>query len=193
MEGFDAGGVRVHLQFLVGSPVEGGADFDVFLREVVGVDEDFADLVGVFGILAVVGVVALFEETGVAALDGGDGVGLDFVHDAEDLPNLDVERGLGAEEDVAVGVGGFVAVVHQLGVGADLAVVAGDELEEAQHRALGHDAEGEGRGGGEQPLLHVLAKADQPFLEILRHALLDLVRQDKTGVSSNMKGDCHVN
>lgn len=68
MERLDAGGVRVHLQFLVGLPVQGGADFDVFLREVVGGDEDFADLVGVFG------VVALCEETGVAALDGGDGL-----------------------------------------------------------------------------------------------------------------------
>lgn len=36
-------GVRVEL---VGD-VEGGADFDIFLREVVGVDEDFADLVGI--------------------------------------------------------------------------------------------------------------------------------------------------
>jgi len=31
----------------------------------------FADLVGLFGILAVVGVIALFEEASVAALDGG--------------------------------------------------------------------------------------------------------------------------
>ncbi len=31
-------------------------------ERIVGVDEDFADLVGVFGILAVVGVVALCEE-----------------------------------------------------------------------------------------------------------------------------------
>ena len=37
----------------------------------MGVDEDFADLVGVFGILAVVGIVALFEEAGVTALNGG--------------------------------------------------------------------------------------------------------------------------
>lgn len=70
MEGLDAGEIGVRIE-LVGD-VEGGADFDVFLREVVGVDEDFAELVGVFGILAVVGVVALFEESGVAALDGGD-------------------------------------------------------------------------------------------------------------------------
>ena len=45
-------------------------------------DQDFADFV-VVGILAVVGVVALFEEAGVAALDGWDGVGLDFVRNAK--------------------------------------------------------------------------------------------------------------
>ena len=54
--------------------IEAETNLDVFLREVVGVDEDFADLVGVFGILAHVGVVAVFQEAGVAALDGGDGV-----------------------------------------------------------------------------------------------------------------------
>ena len=32
----------------------------------------------------------------------------------------------------------LVAVVHQLGVGAYFAVLAGDEFEEAQHRALIH-------------------------------------------------------
>ena len=53
----------------------------------------------------------------------------------------DVARGLGAEEDAAVGVGGVVAVIHQLDVGADLAVVAGDELEDAQDAALVHRAE----------------------------------------------------
>ena len=54
----------------LGGDVEGGADFDVFLGKVVAVDEGFADLVGGVGILAVVGVVALFEKAGVAALDG---------------------------------------------------------------------------------------------------------------------------
>lgn len=52
MEALDAGGVRVHTQFLMGLPVEGGADFNVFLREVVGVDDDFADWVGVFEAVA---------------------------------------------------------------------------------------------------------------------------------------------
>ena len=62
VEGLDAGEVGRNVE-LVGE-VEGGADFDVFLREVVGVDEDFADLDGAFGILAGVGVVALCEEAG---------------------------------------------------------------------------------------------------------------------------------
>jgi len=74
---------------------------------------------------------------------------------------LRVERRLGAEEDVAVGVGGLVAVVHELGVGADLAVVAGDELQEAQHGALVRGAEDKGRDCAEQALLDVLAEADE--------------------------------
>jgi hypothetical protein len=49
VEGFDAGIIGVHFKMLVGLPVERGTDFDVFLREVVGVDQDFADLVGVVG------------------------------------------------------------------------------------------------------------------------------------------------
>ena len=57
MEGLDAGGVRVHFQFRVALPVEGGADFDVFLRRVVLMDDYFADLVGLFGILAFVGLL----------------------------------------------------------------------------------------------------------------------------------------
>ena len=109
-------------------------------------DQHLADLVGGVGVLALLGVVVLEQELAVAVFDDGLGVGLDFVHHAQDLGDLGVERGLGAEEDVAVGVGGLVAVVHQLGVGADLAVVAGDELEEAQDAALVHGAEDEGRG-----------------------------------------------
>lgn len=74
MEGLDAGEMGVRIK-LVGD-VEGSADFDVFLREVVGVDEDFADLVGVFAILAVGEGIACFEEAGGAVLEGGDGVAL---------------------------------------------------------------------------------------------------------------------
>ena len=65
MEGLDAGEVGVRVELVV--DVEGGADFDVFLGEVVAVDEDFADLVGVVGILAVVGVITFVGEAGGAA------------------------------------------------------------------------------------------------------------------------------
>jgi len=141
MKILDAGKIRVSREIRV--DVDAGTNFDVSLGEVVGMNEHFSNLVGSIGILAIVGVIALFEEAGVAALDGGDGVGLDFVHDAEDFPNLDVESGLGAEEDVTVGVGGFVTVIHQFGVGADLAIVASDEFQEAQHSALVYSAEDE--------------------------------------------------
>ena len=66
------------------------------------------------------------------------------------------------------------AVVHQLGVGADLAVVAGDELEEAQDAALVHSAEDEGRDGFEQAFLDVLAETDEAHREVLGLRLLDL-------------------
>lgn len=172
MEGIDAGKIDVCIELVC--DVEGGADFDVFLGEVVGVDEGFADLVGVFGILAIVGVVALFEEAGVNALDGGDGVVLDFVHRAEDFPDLGVERGFRAEEDVAVGMGRFVAVVHELGICANLAVVAIDQAQKAEHRPLINSAEDERRRCGQNAFLDVLTKSDQPFLKIPWNALLDL-------------------
>ena len=56
----------------------------------------------------------------------------------------------------------------------NLAVVAGDELEEAQDAALVHGAEHEGRRRVEQALLDVLAEADQAHREILWRRLLDL-------------------
>ena len=153
--------------------IEAQTDLDVLLRKVVAVDRHLANLVGSVGILAFVGVVVLEQDVAVAVLDDGLRVLLDLVHDAEDLGDLGVECGLGAEEDVAVGVGGVVAVVHQLGISADLAVVAGDELEEAQDAALAHGAEHEGRSGFEQCLL-VSSKPDQTLLEVLRSVLLDL-------------------
>ena len=58
-----------------------------------------------------------------------------------------IKRCRGAKEDVAIGMSGLVAVIHQLGICADLAVVTGDELEEAQDGALVHDAENKRRGG----------------------------------------------
>ena len=69
VEGLDAGEISVDVE-LVGE-AEGGADFDILWGKVMAVDEHFTDLVGIVGILAVFGVVALCEETGVAALDGG--------------------------------------------------------------------------------------------------------------------------
>lgn len=87
------------------------------------------------GMLALVRVVVLKQKIAVAVLDDRLRVGLNLRHHAQDFGDLDVERRLGAVEDVAVGVGRFVAVVHPLGAGANLAVVAGDELEEAQNAA----------------------------------------------------------
>ena len=116
--------------------IEAQANLDVFLREIVAVNQHFANLVGGIGVLALVGVVVLEQELAVAVLDDRLRVGLNLRHHAQDFGDLDVDRRLGAVEDVADGVGGFVAVVHPLGVGVDLAVVAGDELEEAQKRRL---------------------------------------------------------
>ena len=63
------------MQNHVRKKLEGGADFDVFLREVIGVDEDFADLVD-----GIVGppeeVRNLPEETGLGVfVDYGKGGG----------------------------------------------------------------------------------------------------------------------
>jgi len=71
-------------------------------------------------------------------------------------------------------VGGVVAVVHQPGVGTDLGVVAGDELEQAKDAAPVHHAEDEGRCRLEEVLLDVFAEADQPLGEVVGLRLLDL-------------------
>lgn len=136
---------------------------------------------GGFVILTLFGVVVVQEEHPVAVLDGRPGAALDFVHDAQDLGNLGVERGLSAVEDVAVGVGGLVKVIDQLGVGPNLAVVAGDQLEEAQDRALVDSAEHEVRGGFEHRF-HVPSEAGQHLLEVSGPRLLDLpdVEVDKS-------------
>ena len=44
-----------------GAEIEAQADIDVHLREIVAVDQNFADLVGVIRIFAVFGVVAFGE------------------------------------------------------------------------------------------------------------------------------------
>ena len=99
---------------------------------------------------------------------------LDFVHHAQDLGDLTVERGLGSEEDVAVGMGGFVAVIHQLGVGADLVVVAADELEKAQDIPLFHPAENKGRDCFQQVLLDFPTEADEALPKVFRSGLPNL-------------------
>ena len=43
---------------------------------------------------------------------------------------LGIERA-GAEEYVAVGVGGYVAIIHQLDVSANLAIITADQIEES--------------------------------------------------------------
>jgi hypothetical protein len=106
--------------------VEGGTDSNVFSREVVTVDEYFSNLVDVVRIFTVVWIVAFMQKAGVAALDDRDRVGLDFVYSAENVTNLGVKGGLGAEEDVAVGVRGVVALFHERGIFADLSIVAAD-------------------------------------------------------------------
>ena len=67
-----------------------------------------------------------------------------------------------------------VAVVHELGVGTDLAVVAGDEFEETQDAAFIHGAEDERRGRFKEALFNVLAEADEAHREVLWLGLLDL-------------------
>ena len=56
VESFDVVEVGVRSE---SGQVAGEADFDVFLREIVLVDQDFADLVGGFGVFAFVGVVVV--------------------------------------------------------------------------------------------------------------------------------------
>ena len=137
-------------------------------------NQHLADLVRSVWVFAHVRVVVLDQELAVAVLDNRLGVLLDFGHHEEDFPNLVVEGCLGAEEDVAVGVGGIVSLLHECSVAADFAVVAPDELQEAHDAALVHAPEGEGRCGLHKFLLQVLVEADHRFREIARLRLLDL-------------------
>ena len=74
--------------------IEAKANLDVLLREVVVVNQHFANLVGGIGILSLVGVVVLEQELAVAVLDDGLRVGLDLGHHPQDFGDLDAERGL---------------------------------------------------------------------------------------------------
>ena len=71
-------------------------------------------------------------------------------------------------------MGGVVALLHERGVAANLAVVAADELQEAHDAALVHTPKGEGRSGVNQFLLQILVEADHGICEIARFRLLDL-------------------
>ena len=102
------------------------ADVDIFLRQIVVVDEHLTDLVGGIGVLAFLGVVVLEQELPIAVLNNEFGVRLDLVHHAQNLGDLGVKRGLGAEEDLPIGIGRLIAVVQKLAVGPDLAVIGGN-------------------------------------------------------------------
>lgn len=76
--------------------IEAQANLDVLLREVVAVNQHFANLFGGIGILALVGVVVLEQELAVAVLDDRLRMSLNLRHHAQDFGDLDVERRLGA-------------------------------------------------------------------------------------------------
>jgi hypothetical protein len=76
------------------------------------VNKNLANLVYVVRVFAFIGVVVLNEEPTVASLDNGLGVRLDFRRNSKNFTNLAVKCALFAVKDVAVRVGGFVAVVY---------------------------------------------------------------------------------
>jgi hypothetical protein len=51
-------------------------------------------------------------------------MGLDLLNHAEDLGDLEIEGSALAVEDIPVGVRRLIAIIDQLGISADLAVVA---------------------------------------------------------------------
>lgn len=101
---------------------------------------------------------------------------LDFIHHTKGFGDLDVERGLGTEKDVAVRVGGFVTVIHQLCVGAYFAVITANKLEKAQNTALINGAEDKGGCCAQQVLFDVFAEANESLLEVLPPGLADYAR-----------------
>src|SRR5262245_18764620 len=118
--------------------------------------------------------MVLKQELAVTVLDDGLRVALDLIHYAKDLIDLGVERRLRAEEDIAVWMGGFVAVIHKFAVGADLPIVARYELQQAQHAALVYGTEHKWRCRFEEAFFNVFAEADEPHREVLRLGLFDL-------------------
>ena len=91
--------------------IEGEADLDIPLREIVPVNQNFADLVFGIGIFTF-GVVVLDQELAVAVLDDGFRVVLNLIYNTEDFGDLHIERRFGAVENVAIWVGSFVSVIR---------------------------------------------------------------------------------
>lgn len=88
--------------WIVGQPfqIEAYADVEVPLRHVVGVDQHFADLVGVIRIFALFCAVVLEQELTIAALYERRRMDLDLVDNAQDLCDLGAECRWCAVEDV---------------------------------------------------------------------------------------------
>ena len=87
------------------------------------VDKDFANLVGGVGLFPSICVIILKQKILVAVFDDGSGMRLDFVHHAQDFSDLAIKCTGFAVENVAVGVGTGVAIIGELSVAANLAVV----------------------------------------------------------------------
>lgn len=120
-------------------------------------DEHLVDLVGGVGVFALLGVVAIQQELAVTIFDDALGVPLDFVHYAQDFADFSLECAGFAVENIAVGVGAGVAIIHEFGVAADHAVVALDELEQPEDTALVHGAEDKWRTRAKKIVLDVFA------------------------------------
>ncbi len=71
-------------------------------------------------------------------------------------------------------MGGIVTVVDEFCVGADLAIVALDEPEEAEDAAFVDAAEGKRAGCVGEGFLNVFAEADRSFFEVLWFVVSDL-------------------
>lgn len=69
---------------------------------------------------------------------------------------------------------GFVAVLDQFCIGANLGVITFDEFEKAKDTALVHPAKSEGRGCFEKALLSVSVEGDDCLFRVLLPGLLDL-------------------
>lgn len=87
--------------------IEFKADLYIFLRQIIFVNQNLPYLIDWIVIFTFFGVMILEQKVVVTVLDDRLGVTLYLVHYTEDLRDLDVERQLCTEEDVAVGMGGL--------------------------------------------------------------------------------------